>query len=149
MASAEKLAFYLLKKVNKAIRDYELIDDGDRIAVAVSGGKDSLSLLKLLAHRRSSVREDYELVALHVQSDIQCNADISRVDLSGYSEDRGLSTPSSELLSTTTSGNREGNPAASGARGIAERPSSLWLTASAATSWPLDVTSMTWRKPLS
>jgi len=106
MASAEKLAFYLLKKVNKAIRDYELIDDGDRIAVAVSGGKDSLSLLKLLAHRRSSVREDYELVALHVQSDIQCNANISGADLSAYSENRGLSTPSSEWLSTTTSGNR-------------------------------------------
>ena len=134
MASVEKLAFCLLKKVNKAMRNYKVIDDGDRTAVAVFGGKDSLSLLKLLAHRRSSVGEDHELVALHVQSDIQCNADISRVDLSGYCENRGWSTPPSEWLSTTTSGNREGNPAGSGARGTPERPHSQQLTASAATS---------------
>jgi len=51
------------------------------IALAVSGDTDGLSLLKLLAHRRSSVGEDHELVALHVQSGIQCNADISRAEL--------------------------------------------------------------------
>lgn len=64
---AGKLAFYLLKKVNKAIRDHQLIDEGDRVAVAVSGGKDSLGLLRLLRERQRSARECYELVALHVQ----------------------------------------------------------------------------------
>jgi tRNA 2-thiocytidine biosynthesis protein TtcA len=67
MSDADKQAFYLLKKVNKAIRAYQLIQDGDRIAVAVSGGKDSLSLLRLLQVRQGSAREHVELTALHVR----------------------------------------------------------------------------------
>lgn len=64
-----RMAFFLLKQVNKAIRDFDMIADGDRIAVAVSGGKDSLSLLRLLHVRMESVRERYELVAVHVRGD--------------------------------------------------------------------------------
>jgi len=56
---------YLVKEirklVGKAIHQYRLIDDGDRILVAVSGGKDSLVMLKLLHERRSRVPIDYEL----------------------------------------------------------------------------------------
>lgn len=63
---ADKLAYYLLKSVNKAIRDYEMIADGDRIAVAVSGGKDSLTLLHLLRLRQQSAPEKYETVAVHI-----------------------------------------------------------------------------------
>jgi tRNA 2-thiocytidine biosynthesis protein TtcA len=63
---SEKLAYYLLKKVNKAIREHHLIADGDRLAVAVSGGKDSLSLLRLLCLRQRSARERYDAAAVHV-----------------------------------------------------------------------------------
>ena len=38
---------YLWAKFNKAVRDYKLVEEGDRIAVAVSGGKDSLLMAKL------------------------------------------------------------------------------------------------------
>jgi tRNA 2-thiocytidine biosynthesis protein TtcA len=62
-------AFFLLKSVNRAIRDYGMIRDGDRIAVAVSGGKDSLSLLYLLNVRRHYVLDRYELVAIHIRGD--------------------------------------------------------------------------------
>ncbi len=62
----ERLAHYLLRGMNKAIRDYGMISDGDRVAVAVSGGKDSLSLLRLLLLRQGSCRTKYEVVAVHV-----------------------------------------------------------------------------------
>jgi tRNA 2-thiocytidine biosynthesis protein TtcA len=64
---AEKQAYYLLKRINQANRVYGLIEDRDRIGVAVSGGKDSLSLLKLLQLYLKRSRAKYELVALHVQ----------------------------------------------------------------------------------
>ena len=60
----EKLAFYLLKAVSKANRVYRLFDAGDRIAVAVSGGKDSATLLDLLLRWPGLPR--FELAAVHV-----------------------------------------------------------------------------------
>ncbi len=68
---ADKIAYYLLKEVNRAIRDFRMIEDGDRIAVGVSGGKDSVALLHLLRARLHSSPEKYELVAVHVLIDTQ------------------------------------------------------------------------------
>jgi tRNA 2-thiocytidine biosynthesis protein TtcA len=65
----ERLAFFILKAVNKVVREFGMIRPGDRVAVAVSGGKDSLSLLRLLQMRRSSARDPYELAAIHVRGD--------------------------------------------------------------------------------
>ncbi len=52
--------------VGRAICHYGLITGGDRIAVGLSGGKDSLCLLRLLAARRRWVPVHYGLVAVHV-----------------------------------------------------------------------------------
>src|SRR5512142_745573 len=68
-SNPDRLAYWLLKDVNRAIRDFHMIADGDRVAVAVSGGKDSLSLLRLLDLRRKQVPERYELTAIHVIGD--------------------------------------------------------------------------------
>ncbi len=46
--------------------DYRMIADGDRVAVAVSGGRDSLVLLRILQSRQKFVPIKYELLALHV-----------------------------------------------------------------------------------
>lgn len=50
----------------KAIHYYGLIENGDKIAVAVSGGKDSMLLLWLLRERLRRVPISYELNAVHV-----------------------------------------------------------------------------------
>ena len=42
----------LMGLVRRCVEDYNMIEDGDKIAVGVSGGKDSLVLLKLLAALR-------------------------------------------------------------------------------------------------
>ena len=46
-----------------------MIADGDRIAVAISGGKDSLSLLHFLIARHASSKEKFDLSAIHVMGD--------------------------------------------------------------------------------
>jgi len=66
MSVLEGLGFYISKRVGRAIIDYKMIEEGDRIAVAVSGGKDSITLLRILADRRKFVPIHYELVAVHV-----------------------------------------------------------------------------------
>jgi tRNA 2-thiocytidine biosynthesis protein TtcA len=68
-ADVERQAFFLLKEVNRAIREYRMIEPGDRVAVAVSGGKDSLSLLRLLQLRQRTAPIHYELAAIHVRGD--------------------------------------------------------------------------------
>lgn len=63
MASLEREVRRLL---GKAISHYDLIQDGDRLVVAVSGGKDSVLLLWLLRERLQRIPIRYELVAVHV-----------------------------------------------------------------------------------
>ena len=63
---AQKLLHYLLKRINRAIREFRQIEDGDRVAVALSGGKDSRTLLEALCCRRRYTPERYEVIALHV-----------------------------------------------------------------------------------
>ncbi len=65
MATPDSIAGFLLKSVNRAVRDFDLITDGDRIAVGVSGGKDSRTLLDLLM-RGIDIPGAYEVVALHI-----------------------------------------------------------------------------------
>jgi tRNA 2-thiocytidine biosynthesis protein TtcA len=54
-----------LRPVNRAVWEYGLIAAGDRIAVGVSGGKDSRTLLDLLV-RGIDIPGEYEVVAVHV-----------------------------------------------------------------------------------
>lgn len=57
----------IFKKFIKAIKEYELIQDGDKIAVAISGGKDSLTLAKLMQElkRHRQVNFDLEFIAMN------------------------------------------------------------------------------------
>ena len=56
----------LYSYVRQAIDDYQMIADGDRIAVGISGGKDSLTLLYALSGLRRFYPKKFELAALTV-----------------------------------------------------------------------------------
>jgi len=66
MAVLQGLEFYLSKRVGRAIMDYNMLSEGDKVCVAVSGGKDSLTLLRILADRRKFVPIKYDLLAMHI-----------------------------------------------------------------------------------
>ena len=52
--------------MGKALHRYDMIADGDRILVGLSGGKDSLALMWMLNERRSRIPINYELFAVHI-----------------------------------------------------------------------------------
>jgi tRNA(Ile)-lysidine synthase TilS/MesJ len=55
------------RRFGRAVGQYGLIDNGDRILVGLSGGKDSLCLLELLARRSRIQRPQFTVEALHVR----------------------------------------------------------------------------------
>jgi len=64
-------------KVNLTLFNYNLINNGDKVMVGLSGGKDSFSLLDLLISRRRVLPIDFELHACHVMAaDMDYRADI-------------------------------------------------------------------------
>ena len=56
----------LMSLVRKAVDEYQLIEEGDRIAVGISGGKDSLALLYALSGLRRYYPKHFELEAVTV-----------------------------------------------------------------------------------
>jgi tRNA 2-thiocytidine biosynthesis protein TtcA len=66
MAVLEGTEFYISKRIGRAIMDYKMLSDGDKIAIAVSGGKDSMTLLRVLHDRRRFVPIKYDILAVHI-----------------------------------------------------------------------------------
>lgn len=68
MSYRSPLEARVAKKVTKAITDHLLVEDGDRIMVGLSGGKDSWALLQILHELRNRAPIDFSIIAVNVDS---------------------------------------------------------------------------------
>lgn len=66
MSDPNSVASFLLRSVARACKEFHLLDEGDRVAVAVSGGKDSRVMLDLLLRYQERIPFSYEVIALHI-----------------------------------------------------------------------------------
>src|ERR687897_1378749 len=68
MSYASPLETRIAKKVTRAITEYNLIEDGDRVMVGLSGGKDSWALLQILDVLRQRAPIAFSLIGVTVDS---------------------------------------------------------------------------------
>ena len=68
MSYRSKLEAKLARKVTKAITAFDLVEDGDRVMVGLSGGKDSWALMQVLDVLRRRAPVDFSLIAVNVDS---------------------------------------------------------------------------------
>lgn len=83
------LLYHLDRKIKKAIESYRLIENGDRILIGLSGGKDSLALVELLGKRMKIFSPRFTAIAVHIRmKNISYKSDTSY--LKEYCEQAGI-----------------------------------------------------------
>lgn len=82
----DKLFKKICRKMGTTLRDHSMIDEGDRVLVGLSGGKDSMILLRALVERRNAVPFEFGLEAAHVEA-LNIGYRIDRENLSGFCEE--------------------------------------------------------------
>lgn len=86
MRNLTKLGEKINSKIGKAINDHGLIENGDSLLVAVSGGKDSLTALYFLKQIQKWAPIDFKIKAIHVITDLNCGEGLGREGLTSFFE---------------------------------------------------------------
>jgi tRNA 2-thiocytidine biosynthesis protein TtcA len=85
-ARSSKLEYFFSKKVGQAIACYDMLHENDNILVGVSGGKDSMSLLKILRYKQKALPIDYNITACYVDMGLDKKR---RMVIEDYLQDNG------------------------------------------------------------
>jgi len=85
----DKIMRRVEQRFNKGMVKYRLIEDGDKILVGLSGGKDSLALLELLAKRSRILKPRFTVMTVHIgMTNIPYQSDLEY--LKNYAEGLGV-----------------------------------------------------------
>jgi len=83
----EKIPQQILTPVGSALRDFDMIKDGDRVLIALSGGKDSLALIHILRYFQSVAPIKFDIGAVTVNPEV---LEYNPRPLIGYMEELGI-----------------------------------------------------------
>ena len=86
-------------KFIKAINDYSLVEDGDKIAIGISGGKDSLLLAKLFSELKKDKSRNFEFKA------VSLNPGFRQSDLDNFKNNLDKLNIDCEIIDTKHMGN--------------------------------------------